>query len=541
MTPEFSTQESINLSSASLRPEVDAAREQRLLDRLKPALEFPEISWQEFSALPEAVREELLTRNRVINTDTYNRTMGYLAQLEKAPLAARNGLDPAVPATIAADAATYTLQMRRAPHGFLISAGLEDLVEKLTLLPISTAELEFAKEYYQHTKVPFFDQELWQWVVEKNAGVLPISIRGPRDGNLIAPGEPVLNVSGPSELIAHFEHVFHRAFYPMLVAAQAQVLLQIIGDPRRFIEVGKRGAATEAQHLSALKAIAVGGGFQLSSNDAGVGLLAMSDVGTIGHRFVQRFGSVEQAFRFAIEHLPRVTLLPDLIDSMSGIELTLRLKQEYRATGKPILLRLDSGDLLEQARYYLRELTRLNYLDPAQDMLVIEGLDSLEELAGIERALCAEFGSELVHRLVAYGAGSLLISDRTSRADASSGFKLAIYTSHEDGSLQPTMKFSDSPGKGSFPGVAEVGWIDGQRSIAQASELGTDSTFEYLYHYGQHAARSTLEEAQQRVRTQFPLLKFEQKDGKQTAVRGQVSPATKELISSVMTRYGLGQ
>ena len=523
-------------NNARVRPVTDLR--EATLNRISPLLEFPAISWDEFQALPSPVREDILLRNRIISTDTYNRTMAHLAGCEKAGLESKLSPEDG-PGLIAVDQGSYTLQLRRAPHGFLIACGIEDLAEEFSSMRISEAELNFAKEYYRHAAVPFFNERIWEWVVHENDGKLPFEIRGLRDGHVVAPGEPVMTVSGPSELIAHFEHRFHRVFYGMLVAAQAKVLSDIVGDPARFIEVGLRGAYNDEQHYQALKAGAIGGGFMMTSNDAGVGLQSMRDVGTIGHRYIQRFESEEAAYRFAIENLPAVTLLVDLVDTYQGLDLALKLKQEYRSTGKPIFVRLDSGDLLDQARYYLRRADKFGFSDARTDKIVIEGMDSLEEIREIESALVAEFGEAVKHRIV-YGAGSLLISDRVSRSDASTGFKLGVYTDRRSGRLEPTMKFSNSRGKESYPGRPELGVLDGERCVAQAGEDGFQSAFELLFAFGESAARSTLQEAQSRVRSQFPGLRFRQVEGaKRAAERGAPSPETEALRTEIRGKYGL--
>jgi nicotinic acid phosphoribosyltransferase len=89
------------------------------------------------------------------------------------------------------------------------------------------------------------------------------------DGTVVLPGEPLLTVRGNVELIAHFEPLFHRIFYASMVATRAHVLSEILGDSDRFIEVGKRGAIDDHQHFLALRAMKVGGGFHLTSDDAG--------------------------------------------------------------------------------------------------------------------------------------------------------------------------------------------------------------------------------------------------------------------------------
>jgi putative nicotinate phosphoribosyltransferase len=502
------------------------------------ALVFPDINLAEFKRLPFTAQRSIISRNRIINTDTYNRTMQHLSSstLQKT--------DPVsdIHATTKNAKATFSLQMRRSPFPYLVSCGIEDKVEELTLIPISRAELSFAKEYYKETKVPFFNETLWQSIIENNGGHLPFEIYGVRDGTILLPGETMLTVKGHEEIIAHFEHVFHRTFYQTLVATRAHALIQIIKDPNRFVEVGKRASITEEQHLDALKALYIGGGIKMTSNDAGVIMLPIRDTGTIGHRYVQRFTSEEAAFRHAIESLDKVTLLVDLVDTYQGILLALKLKQEYRHTNKVIWLRLDSGDILDQVRFFLRETEKIGFKDPQLDKVIVEGIDSLEEIRDIEQMLDSEFEPSVKERVV-YGAGGLMVSSQTSRADASTGFKLAEFSDQHGNSLA-TMKFSNSPGKISYPGVPRLAIVEGKRTIMQEGETPSGSIielFDSLYVNNiPMLSDNSMDEARQRLLEQTQLLGLERLSPEQiTMLRAVPSTATTNLINKIQARYGI--
>jgi putative nicotinate phosphoribosyltransferase len=515
----------------------------RDLEKAREAVEFPSISFEEFKRYPTTLRTQLLARNRIINTDTYNRTM---CELTGRLFTSSQGRTPEAVERGQAlhrkggPMATFALQMRRSPFNYLVVAGVEDLVEELTMLPISRAELDFAKAWYRETNVPFFNEEMWTHVVDERQGRLPFDISAVRDGTILFPGEPVLTVRGPEEMVAHFEHVFHRLFYPTLVATRARELLTILGDSSRFIEVGKRAAITEPQHYQALKAMAIGGGFAATSNDAGFGLFGMKDVGTIGHRYVQRFPNEESAFRHAIENLPGVTLLVDLHNTIEGIDLAVRLKEEYRDTRKPIGVRLDSGDIKEQTRYFLRETNARHMTDPRLDFVVVEGIDTLEELKEIERMVKDEFTEEDRARVL-YGAGGLLVSDQTGRKDASTGFKLSRYTD-DAFEEQPTLKNSDSPGKRSDPGTPRLMLVDSQRVLAQEGEEFNGEVLN-LFHSlvvdgASHYGNGGVEEAQKLRKRHESLLNLNDLNGtERQALRALPSKGTKALIEQVQTKY----
>jgi nicotinate phosphoribosyltransferase len=485
---------------------------------------FPQVSLEEFEDLPASFKSELLSRNRIINTDTYNRTMAEL-------LRTRVG------------EGAFTLQMRRSPFNYIVVCGIQELLDELLSIRISREELSFAAEYYRHSKNPFFDPQMWEEVIAKHQGQLPFEIHGVRDGTVVLPGEPILTVIGDTELIAHFEQLFHRVFYASMVATRAHALKEKLGDSSRFIEVGKRAAVTDKQHYLALRAMKVGGGFYLTSDDAGSGLYGMTDAGTIGHRYVQCFESEEDAFRHAIRKLHAVTLLIDLVESVQGIDLALKLKDEYRHENKKIWVRLDSGDILAQARYYLQETNKRGLTDPERDKLVVEGLDSLEEIFTIEAMIEHEFGAAAKKRVM-YGAGGLLISEKTSRSDASTGFKISAYRDAQ-GVMRPTMKFSNSPGKRSFPGCPRLASVDGTRIVAQLGERlegRVRELFVPLYLNGvRYWERDNDQDIHHRVLADYRELfgAYSPTPDLSAKLMAAPSPVTREKIEQIRVRYGI--
>lgn len=433
---------------------------------------FPEgLTYQAFTQQLPEVRKAILSTNPIIRTDTYNRTMEYLA-----------GENAQVPAT-------YVLQFRKASEGYVITAGIEDTVRNLANITITQSMLNFAKDYYAHaTGVSYFNPQMWQEVIDKHQGKLPFTIDCLPDGSVALPSDPVLRISGPNELVAHFEPEIHQSFYPTLVATNANRIGRIIG-PDRFIEVGLRGAQSDRDHLTALKAMYIGGGFTRTSNDEAFGYLPnFGLVGTIGHRKIQEFEEEEDAFRDAVEKLDNVTLLVDLNDAYHGIDMAIDLKKEYRATPKNIWIRLDSGDVGAQTLYALKKQQELGFLDSAKDKIVVEGIDDIEDIQRIE-TLVRDAGFD-PEQLVLYGAGGLLISNHTTRSDASSAFKLSAYNG------RATMKFSNSPGKESIPGQPTLIIHGGQRVIAQQGEfLDAKELFVRAYDHGTLLLKTTLGDA----------------------------------------------
>lgn len=463
----------------------------------------PHLTYDTFTKLSPEVRQAILSTNPIIRTDTYNRTMEHLSGNEwKTP-------------------ATYVLQMRHADRGYLITAGVEDAVRKVSQTTITQEMLDFATDYYRHVNgVSFFNPSMWQEVIDIHHGKLPFTIDCVPDGTAILPGDPVMRISGPNELVAHFEPDFHQAFYPTLVATNAHQIAQTIGA-NRFIEVGLRGAQTDQDHLTALKAAYIGGGITRTSNDQAFGLHPEFHlVGTIGHRKVQEFVDEEKAFRDAIAKLDSVTLLVDLNDAYNGIEIALRLKKEYRDQAKTIWMRLDSGDVGQQTVYALQRQREEGLLDPQKDKIVVEGIEAIEDMARIDQMVqAAGFDPK---QFVLYGAGGLLISNHTTRADASTAFKLAQY----DG--RPTMKFSNSPGKESIPGQPTLVMTGGHRVIAQEGEYPVSaSLFIRAYEKGRVYLQSDLPRARAQADASYNQL------AQTLQTKSDRSSQTAELIENI--------
>lgn len=473
---------------------------------------FPKgLTYADFRMLPEQVRRIIVGNNKIIQTDTYNRTMEYVQGEE--------GLAPE----------TYVLQLRKAQEGYLIVYGVREQLENIAATRITQSELDFAKDFYaNHARIPYFNPDKWQEIIDKYGGRLPLDVDAVADGTAILPGDPVMRVSGPGELVAHFEPYFHRIFYPSRVATIAHEIDEKVGRDR-FIEVGKRGVANEETHLIAAAAMFVGGGINLTSNDAAVVCYEdLRDIGTIGHRFIQAAETEEQAFRRAIEKLDAVALLVDLHNSIHGIDLAIRLKEEYRNTGKRIWMRLDSGDVSAQTLYALQQFREKGFIDPLLDKIIVESVESVDEMAAIDkRAIDAGFDPK---KFVLYGAGELLVYKDTGRSFASTGFKLTRHGARD------TMKYSDSIGKASFPGTPTLVEFEGQRFVSQVGELngGKDLLVPAL-RGGQVLFREDLGEARKIAESTFNAIK----QAAQANSRSSISSETQAKMRAYRKVNGL--
>lgn len=481
---------------------------------------FPQISYKDFLALPDYQRDALVAQNRIVNTDSYNRTMGHI-----------KGADWIRPET-------YVLQMRKAHAGYIVAYGLRDRLQRILGEPISMAELEFAREFYeQSSTLPYFNYQGWKDVLLDNDGRLPLEIDAVADGTALLAGDPVLRVTGPGEIAAHFEPDLHRVFYPSLVATSAHRIAQTIG-PTRFVEFGKRSAINEVAHITAIKAMYAGGGIRGTSNDAAVAAYPdeLTDVGTVGHRLVQFYDTEREAFEQAVKATEAVALLVDLTDSYRGIVWAMDMKVKYRSTGKKIWLRLDSGDIREQAVFALNKFRDNGFDDPALDKLIVEDVSTEEEVFAIDRLL-RQNGFDVESHVV-YGAGGLLIARNKMRSDASSGYKLSARM-EDDGRWTPKCKFSDSPGKESLPGRPVLGFKPGSnpqtdgRIIYQEGEgIGeVESLFVPAYRNGKLLLPEGLEAPRKTVERTFSQIQG------LIGLQTRKSPVTRAMVDALGEAY----
>lgn len=409
---------------------------------------FPEINFQDFEEIQDLrIRKDIAKKNKIVSTDTYNRTMTHLKWEEK-----KNTME------------TYTMTLRKSPNGlYNVVYGIKKIIDDILLMPITQNELDFARDFYANQKNAwgnsYFDKAMWQKVIDENNGFLPLSVRAVEDGTVMKAGEPIMSISGPAELAAVFEPLFLRVFYQTIVATDIHEIVSFIWEGR-IVEFGKRAAINEEAHIDAIEALYVWGWLKFTSNDTAV--LALSKVlsaGTTAHRYLAAYDTEDEAFDNAIEKMDRVALLVDLVDSIRWIDKIIELKKKYRFTNKVINMRLDSWDLLEQAIYALKQQKENGFLDPNKDKIVIADISSKEKIFEIETKI-RETGFD-PEKFIVYGLGGLLVTKNKTRDEVSAGYKLTkeweIYTG----------KLSNDPIKEAIPGDLNVEIRTDARYIVQ--------------------------------------------------------------------------
>lgn len=417
---------------------------------------FPPITYEEYlQEEDEIVRQDIVKKNRILQTDAYNRTMQHI-RAEKWDVEE-----------------VFTLTFRKnAGESFNIVYGIKKQLKAIFETPLSQHELDFAKAFYAQQKQRwgnhFFDATMWQDIIDNHGGHMPLHIKAVADGTAVRAGEPVLWVKGKWELAARIEPLLTRTFYETCVATDYFEITKLmhswrIAETIFADEFGARSVINWDQHFAAAEAGIVWWGLQATSSDITAAVYPqLRTSGTIAHRFLAAYPKEDDAFLDAVEKTDKITLLVDLIDSYQGIDKAIALKKKYRHTGKKIGIRLDSGDLLDQTLYALGKYKEAGMLDATMDKIIIADISSVDEIRKIENAVREAWFEP--RDFIYYGLGELLIGKDKSRGRVSAADKLTRTNGRNTG------KQSNDAGKVPIPWILNIEVRDTERVIVQDHE-----------------------------------------------------------------------
>jgi nicotinic acid phosphoribosyltransferase len=433
-----------------------------------------------FAAKRSAMRDEFFDKLFLLGgwiggTDTYKRTMW-----------------AAVP-DLAVQPAAYSLTFRRAlsepgANGQLVMAGHEAMLAQWFRRPLKRSDIALSREWYsQRSNVRVFPTEVWESLVTLSPGGgeqdirLPIDIYGFPGGQTFLAGVPLLVFEGPGGLVSYLEPAMCRYFAPVIQATKARLMKQ--ATPRDA-EFGLRSAPVEVCNLILLLARYVGGGGQLTSNDTAEFLYPelFQSIGTIGHEMMCAAQSFDRTLAEAeyemmdrfVSRMGTASLLCDLVDAETvGLENALRVIRNHPETDR-VGIRVDSGDIARQCVLYFEQMKRAGipprmivFEDEVTPDQVRKVYDTFREKTGVEPTMlfpgAGGYWWKLVHRDTVSAAFK-----RTATGD------------------RPNVKFSNSPGKESIPGVLRVYGRDEVMLVADASEtIDGEPLFVKLVEQGQ--------------------------------------------------------
>ncbi|GBD07753.1 Nicotinate phosphoribosyltransferase pncB2 [bacterium HR21] len=226
--------------------------------------------------------------------------------------------------------------------GYVIFAGLEELVEALLELRFGEEDLAylrqqgFRSEFLDYLRTFRFRGSLWS---------VP-------EGEVVFPREPIVRIEGgllETQVVETL--VLNLLNFASLIATKAMRIRWVAGN--RFVaDFGLRRAQGWGGMLAS-KAAYIGGVDATSNVVAGM-LYGIPITGTQAHSWIQSFGDELEAFRtFARLYPERCVLLVDTYNTLeSGLPNAIRVAKELEASGFRLLgIRIDSGDLAALSKH----------------------------------------------------------------------------------------------------------------------------------------------------------------------------------------------
>lgn len=363
----------------------------------------------------------------------------------------------------------FDMFYRRNPDegGFVIFAGLEQLVNYIQTLSFSEEDIE----YLRGRKM--FDENFLEYLRNfKFSG----DIYSVEEGTIVYPNTPLVTVVAPLIDAQLIETMLLLAInHQSLIATKASRIVRAAGEAS-VMEFGARRAQGSDAAIYGARACYIGG-VGATATTISDEMFGVAAVGTMAHSFVQFFDTEYEAFKAYAEVYPDNCIL--LIDTYSvlesGIINAIRIAKEVlEPMGKRLKgVRIDSGDLA----YLTKKIRKI--LDNAEcaDCKIIVS-NSIDEY------LITSL-NEQGARIDSYGVGERMI---TAKSEPVFGgvYKLAAVMK-EDGTFEPKIKISENVEKITNPGFkalwrvydAETGY--GIADVITLADEEIDSSKPYPY------------------------------------------------------------
>ena len=332
---------------------------------------------------------------------------------------------------------TFDLYARRAPFGgsYLLVAGLEMALEFVRSFAYTDEDLAFLAQIRDYE--PGFLEYLKNLRFTGDILAMP-------EGSIAFPNEPLLRVTAPfAEALLLESGLLQAINLATLIATKAsRVTYAARGRP-----VAEFSLRRAQDPFVATRSSRIGGCFSTSFLGAAY-RFRLPSTGTVPHALIQLFDTEREAFEAIADTYNRYTLLLDTYDPRAAIHVAVDVAHSARERLGHVLaaIRLDSGDLLEDARYVRDVLDRAGLAE-----VRISASGDLDEFS-IHELLEAggpidSFG---VGTSLGVGAGSVA---RDIEGAALGGIYKAVFCVDDRGG-HPKIKVAGD--KSTYPGVKEV-------------------------------------------------------------------------------------
>lgn len=327
--------------------------------------------------------------------------------------------------------ASFDYFFRKVPFqgGYVIFAGLKELVETIKHITFSEEEIFYLKEegfadsFINYLKDFSFKGNIWSV----------------KEGEIIFPNEPILRVEGNLLETQIIETLLLNILnFQSLIATKAARIKYAAGEDSKVLDFGLR----RAQGLAGIHATraAIIGGFDGTSNVYSAQRFNIPAGGTMAHSWVQSFVDEITAFRTYSKYYPDSSnLLVDTYDTLgSGVPNAIKVAKELRKEGYELKgIRLDSGDLA----YFSKK---------ARSMLDRHGFPKVKIAASnqLDERVIASLKSQNAP-IDIFGVGTRLVTGDNSPA-LDGVYKLSSIEN------EPTLKVSENIEKITLPGKKKI-------------------------------------------------------------------------------------
>jgi nicotinate phosphoribosyltransferase len=240
--------------------------------------------------------------------------------------------------------AVFEFFVRKLPadRGFLVAAGLEQVVDFLERARFGEAELAWLEASGRFKSDLLDDLARWRFTGDVHA--MP-------EGTVFFPDEPILRVTAPlpeAQLIE--SRIINLLHFQTLIASKAARMV-LAAPGKALVDFGLRRAhGAEAGLMAARASYLVG--FTGTATTLAEPRFGVPIFGTMAHSFIQAHDDEESAFlNFARSRPAYTTLLIDTYDTEEGARKVVGLVPSLEGIDVQVRgVRLDSGDLAAHAR-----------------------------------------------------------------------------------------------------------------------------------------------------------------------------------------------
>lgn len=265
--------------------------------------------------------------NSVLLTDLYQLTMlqGYFEQ----------GMD----ATAVFECFVRDLPKNR---GFLMAAGLEQVLQYLEAFRFKPDELEYLKTLGK------FSEDFIEFLAQLRFSG---DVDAMQEGEVLFANEPILRVTAPIIQAQFVEsRILNFLHFQTLIASKAARCV-LAGPDKLLVDFGMRRSHGGEAALLAARASYLAG-FSGTSTVLAGSMFGIPVYGTMGHAFIEAHDSEEQAFEsFAMAQPLATVLLIDTYDTELAANKVVAMAPSLKNKGINLKgVRIDSGDLAMHAR-----------------------------------------------------------------------------------------------------------------------------------------------------------------------------------------------